>query len=118
MKLDYNLFPCTKINSEWIKDLSRSSETVDYIEENMGTKLMVLCHREHFKKIPPNSREIKAKINAWDYRKLKNLHSIRNGQWDKKATNQMGKDISNNSSEKRLIPKIYKELIQLNNNQK
>ena len=42
------VLPYTNINSEWIKDLSKKSETINCMEENTGTKLMDLGLREDF----------------------------------------------------------------------
>ena len=59
--------------------------------------------------LTPKAREVKAKINEWDYIKLKKLlYNKRNQQQNKKATNSSGHG---------LISKIYKELIQLDTKQ-
>ena len=57
-EVDYSLSPCTKINTKWIKE---KSETINYIEENIGTKLMDLGHAEHFMNLIPKAEEIRQK---------------------------------------------------------
>ena len=65
MKLHYSVSPCTKVNSKWIKDLNIRSETINYKEENIGTKLMELGLRADFKHLTPKIREVQVKINEW-----------------------------------------------------
>ena len=62
------------------------------------------------------SKLTKAKINKWDYIKLKNfLYTKGTQKQSKKATYQMGKNIfANHISVEELTYKLYKELIQLN----
>ena len=94
MKLDYTLSSYTKVNSKWIKHLNIRSETIIYMEENIGMKIMDLGLREDFVNLIPGSREVQAEITAWDYIKLKKLLlSKRNWQENKKTKSQMGEDI-------------------------
>ena len=58
-KLQYVLI--IKINLKLIKDITIRSETINYIEENIGTKLMELGCREHFINLTPKTRGVKTK---------------------------------------------------------
>ena len=113
IKLDYFLTPYAKINSEWIKDLNVRPETIKLLVENIGSMLTLIL--AVFFWMFPLARKTKTKTNKWDYLKLKSFRTA------KEIINKMKrppikweKIFANGISRKRLISKIYKELIQLN----
>ena len=91
------------------------TETIKYIEENIGTKLMDLDHKEHFMNLTPQAREVKAKVNEWGYLKPKSFCTAKEtDNKTKRQGTQWEMIFANNSSSKQLIIcKIYKELIQI-----
>ena len=59
--------------------------------------------------------EIKAKINKWDLIKLKSFYTMKETiSKVKKKLSEWKKTIANEATDKELISKIYKQLIQLN----
>ena len=114
MKLEHFPTLYTKINSKWIKDLNVRPETIKLPEENIGRTLFV-----HNSKIlydpPPRVREIKAKIKKWDLIKLKNFCPAKETiSKVKRQPSECEKIIANEATDKELISKIYKQLLQLN----
>ena len=75
MKLDCYLSPHNQINSKQIKDLNIRPETIKCIEEKIGTKLKDLGLEADFINLTSKTREVKGKINEWDYIKLKSFYS-------------------------------------------
>ena len=73
MKLDHQLTPYTKINSRWIKDLNISHDTIKVLEENIGRKISGIPHSNIFTDMSPRARDIKERINKWDFIKIKSF---------------------------------------------
>ena len=114
MKLEYFLTPYTKINSKWIKDLTVRPETIKLLEENIGRTL----DRNQSKILydpSPKVTEIKTKVNKWDLIKLKSFCTAKDTiSKVKRQPSEWEKIIANERSNKGLISKIYKQLIQFN----
>ena len=117
MKLEHFLTPYTKINSKWIKDLNVQPETIKLLVENLveNKTLSDINHDRILYDPPPRILEIKAKINKWDLIKLKSFCTIKEIiSKVKRQPSEWEKIIANEATEKELISKIYKQLLQLN----
>ena len=110
MKLEYFLTPYTKLNSKWVRDLNVRPEN---IEEYIGRTLDINQSKILY---DPTSgvMEIRTKVNKWDLIKHKcfctakgtiSKVKIQPSEWEK--------IIANETTDKVLISKIYKQLIQL-----
>ena len=70
----------SKINSEWIKDLSVRPETIKLLEENTCRTPSDINHSKILLDPPPGAMKIQTKTNGWDLIKLTSFctakHSI------------------------------------------
>ena len=115
MKLDHFLTPYTKINSKWIKDLNVRSETIKLLEENIGKTLSDINHSRILYDPPQRILEIKAKINKWDLIKIKSFYTTKATiSKVERQPSEWEKIIANEATDKELISKIYKQILQLN----
>ena len=115
MKLEHFLIPYTKINSKWIKNLNVRPETIKLLEENIGRTLYDINHSKILYDPPSRVMEIKTKANKWDLIKLKSFYTAKETiSKVKRQPSEWEKIIANETTNKGLISKIYKQLIQLN----
>ena len=115
MKLEHFLTPYTKINSKWIKDLNIRPETIKLLEENIGKTLSDIHHNRILYDPSPRILEIKAKINKWNLIKIKSFCTTKETLSNvKRQSSERKKIIANEATDKQLISKIYKQLLQLN----
>ena len=115
MKLEHFLIPYTKINSKWIKDLNIRPETIKLLEEKIGRTLDDINQSKILYNPQPRVMEIKSKINKWDLIKLKSFGTVKKSiSKVKRQPSKWEKIIPNETTDKELISKIYKQLLQLN----
>lgn len=72
IKLDPYLFPCTQIDSQWVKDLSVKPETPEVLEKKVGNVLQyIVCIGKEFINWTLFVQETRLTIDKWDFVKLK-----------------------------------------------
>ena len=100
------------INLKWIKDLNIRPETIKLLEENIGKTLFDINHSKILYDPPPRVIEIKTKINKWDLSKFKSFCTMKETiSKVKRQPSEREKIIANETTDKELISKIYKQLM-------
>ena len=81
------------------------------LEENIGRKISDIPHNNIFTNLSPRARDIKERINKWDLIKIKSFCMA------KESINKMKREptvwqniFANDTLDKGLISKVYKEL--------
>ena len=88
---------------------------MELLEENIGRTLDDINQSKILHGPPPRVTEIKTKVNKWDLIKLKNFCTAKETRFEvKRQPSEWEKIIANETTDKGLISKIYKQLIQLN----
>ena len=112
MKLEHFLTSYTKINLKWIKELNVRPETIKCLEENIGRTLNDINQSKIPYDPPPRQTETKTKVNKWDLIKHKSFCTAKETiSKVKRQPSEWEKIIANETTDKGLISKIYKQLI-------
>ena len=115
MKLDHFLIPYTKIDSKWMKHLNVRQESIKILEKNTGSNLFDLGHSNFFHDTSPKANETKAKMNFWDFIKIKSFCTDKETvKKTKKQPKEWENIFATDTTDKRLVSKTYKELLKLN----
>ena len=89
--------------------------TIKLLEESIGSTLYDINHPKILFDSPPREMEINIKINKWDLMKLKSFCTAKETiNKMKRQPSEWEKMFANESTDKGLISKIYKQLMQLN----
>ena len=90
-------------------------DTIKLLEENIGRTLDDINQSKILYGPPPRVTEIKTKVNKWDLIKFKTFRTAKETiRKVKRQSLEWEKITANETTDKGLIFKIYKQLIQLN----
>ena len=98
-----------------MKDLNVRQESIEIIEENTSSNLCDLNRSNFLLDRSPEARETKAKMNYWDFIRIKSFCTAKE-TFDKikRQPTVWEKTFANDISDKGLVSKIYKEFIKPN----
>ena len=90
-------------------------DIIKFLEENIGRTLSDINHIRILYDPLPGVMEIKAKINNWDLIKCKRFCTMKEPiSKVKRHPSEWEKILANETTDKELIYKIYKKLMQIN----
>ena len=94
-----------------MKDLNIACDTIKVLEENIGRKISDISRSNILTDRSPKARDIKERINKWDLIELKSFCMAKENSIKIKREPTVWENIfANDTSDKGLISKIYKEL--------
>ena len=112
MKLDHSLSPYTKINSKWMEDLNVRQESIKIVEENTDNTLFELSHSNFLQDTSTKARETKAKMNYWDFIKIRSFCTAKDTvNKTKRQPTEWEKIFANGISDKGLVSRSIKNLL-------
>lgn len=114
------LLPCRKLKSSWIKDLNIKPDTLNLIEEKVGKSLEFIGTEGNFLNRTPMAQALRSTIYKWDLMKLESFCKAKDivNKTNQQPTNWEKKNLTNPTSGRGLISKIYKELKKLTSKKK
>ena len=90
-------------------------EIIKIVKESTGSNVSDTAHSNIFLNISPEARETKAKVNYWDYMKLKSFCTAKEIiNKTKRQPTEWEKIFAKDMSDKGLASKTYKEFLKLN----
>ena len=90
-------------------------DTIKLLEENIGKTFSDINLMNIFSGQSPKATKIRAKINQWDLIKLTSFcTAMETKKKTKRQLTEWEKIVSNDATDKGLISRLYKQLIQLN----
>ena len=93
------------------KRLNICHDTIKVLEENIGRKISDIPHSSIFPDMSTKARDIKERINNWDFIKIKSFCRPKENSTKLQRESTVWENIfANDTSDKGLISKIYKEL--------
>jgi len=98
-----------------MKDLNVRQESIKILEENIGSNLFDIGHSNFFQDTSPKASETKAKMNFWDFIKIKNFCTAKETvNKTKRQPMEWEKIFAKDITDKGLVSKTYEELLKLN----
>ena len=111
MNLDHFLIQNTKIDSKWMKELNVRQESIKILEEDTGSNLFNHGYSNIFLGTLPKAREARAKMNYWDFIKMKSFCTAKETvNKTKRQLTEWEKIFANDISDKGLVSKSIKNL--------
>ena len=102
-----------------MNELNVRQESIKTLEENISSNLFDINHSDFFQGMSLKARKTKAKMNFWDFMKIKSFCTAKETvNKTKRQPMEWEKIFVNDLSDKGLVSKTYKELIQHPKNQK
>jgi hypothetical protein len=103
------------INSKWIKNLNIRPQTLQLVQERTRKTLKTIGIGIDFLSRTPAAQQLRERMDKWDYMKLKSFCSTKEMVSKlKRPPTDWKKIFTGYTSDKGLIPRIYRELKKLN----